>query len=187
MRVSSGMTRHAFLAASAALSACAYTPPDAPPLDTSEAAATELTLLDASGRARAEAELDAEDGALSVRVEARDLAPGVYAAHVHAVGRCDPPAFESAGPHWNPTGAEHGRENPQGAHLGDLPNLLVGADRRGSVEYRIAGASLRGSSYPVADADGAALIVHARSDDYRTDPSGNAGARLACAVIAPAR
>ena len=175
------------LAALLSLSGCAYTPPDAPPLDTSDAAATALTLLDAAGRERASAEVDGESGSVRVRVRARELAPGTYAAHIHTVGRCDPPGFESAGPHWNPTGAAHGRENPRGAHLGDLPNLVVGADRRGTVEYRIAGAGLRDGATPIADADGAALIVHAQPDDYRTDPSGNAGARLACAVIAPAR
>lgn len=176
----------ALLAPALVLAGCAYTPPEAPPLDTSDAAPTRLTLLDAAGRARASAEVDGEDGGVRIRVAARDLAPGTYAAHVHTTGRCDAPEFQSAGPHWNPTGAAHGRENPRGAHLGDLPNLLVGADRRGTVEYRIAGASLRGGVTPIADADGAALIVHASPDDYRTDPSGNAGARLACAVIAPA-
>ena len=181
------MTRILPFASLALLSACAMTPPEAPPLDTSDAAATRLTLLDATGRERAEAELDDDGGSLLVRVQARDMAQGIYAAHIHSVGRCDAPTFESAGPHWNPTGAAHGRENPQGAHLGDLPNLIVGTDRRGSVEYRVNGASLRGDGTRVADADGAALIVHARADDYRTDPSGNAGARLACAVIAPAR
>ena len=181
------MNGYPALAALLILSACAYTPPEAPPLDRSEAAATPLSLLDANGRERARAEIDDEPDGLLVSLEARGLTPGTYAAHVHTVGRCDPPGFESAGPHWNPTGAAHGRENPRGAHLGDLPNLLVGTDRRGSIEYRIAGASLRGGSNPVVDADGAALIVHANPDDYRTDPSGNAGARLACAVIAPAR
>lgn len=175
------------LAALTVLTACAYTPPEAPPLDRSEAAAIPLSLLDASGRERARAVIDQEPDGLIVSLEARGLAPGTYAAHIHAVGRCDPPGFESAGPHWNPGGAAHGRENPRGAHLGDLPNLLVGTDRRGSVEYRIAGANFREGPNAVADADGAALIVHANPDDYRTDPSGNAGARLACAVIAPAR
>ena len=180
------MTRLAATLIALVATACAYTPPDAPPLDRSEAAPTTLSLLDAAGRQRATAELDGEADGLLVRIAARGLEPGTYAAHIHAVGRCDPPGFESAGPHWNPTDAAHGRDNPRGAHLGDLPNLVVGADRRGSVEYRIAGATLRGGERSVADSDGAALIVHASPDDYRTDPSGNAGTRLACAVIAPA-
>lgn len=148
---------------------------------------TDLALRDASGRERARATLNAEVDALAVRVESAGLAAGTYAAHVHAVGRCDGPDFQSAGPHWNPTGAQHGRENPQGAHLGDLPNLTVGANGQGSVAYTINGAGLTSGQFQVADADGAALIVHAQADDYRTDPSGNAGGRLACAVIAPPR
>jgi Cu-Zn family superoxide dismutase len=98
---------------------------------------------------------------------------------VHAVGRCDPPGFESAGPHWNPTGREHGSQNPRGQHLGDLPNLLVGADGEGSFDLGIAGADLRA----MLDTDGAALVIHAGADDYRTDPSGNSGARIACGVF----
>jgi Cu-Zn family superoxide dismutase len=118
-----------------------------------------------------------------VRIEAAGLRPGTYGAHVHAVGRCDPPDFASAGPHWNPTGQQHGSQNPQGAHKGDLPNLMVGADGRGSVELVIPGVSLRGSRAPMLDADGAALVVHERADDYRTDPTGNSGGRIACGVF----
>jgi Cu-Zn family superoxide dismutase len=125
-------------------------------------------------------------GVLAVRVEAAGLAPGVYGVHLHAVGRCDPPGFASAGPHWNPTGRQHGRDNPAGAHLGDLPNLNVGADGRGAVAFEVRGASLlEGGANALLDADGAAVVVHAQADDYRTDPSGNSGARIACGVLSP--
>lgn len=182
------MTRIALPVALLALAACA--PSNAPEASVGGAArpvSTELSLRDASGRERARGMLNAEVDALAVRVEANGLAAGTYAAHIHTTGRCDGPDFTSAGPHWNPTDAAHGRENPQGAHLGDLPNLVVGAGGDGSVSYRVNGAGLTSGQYPVADADGAALIVHAQADDYRTDPSGNAGGRLACAVIAPPR
>jgi Cu-Zn family superoxide dismutase len=122
-------------------------------------------------------------GGLRVRIEAAGLAPGVYGVHVHAVGRCDPPGFDSAGPHWNPTGRQHGSQNPQGPHLGDLPNLQVGTDGAGSLEFTIPGAGLTGDSGALLDGDGAALLVHAGPDDYRTDPSGNSGARIACGVF----
>jgi Cu-Zn family superoxide dismutase len=108
---------------------------------------------------------------------------GTYAAHVHTVGACTAPDFTSAGPHWNPTGAQHGRNNPAGMHKGDLPNLSVGTDGRGSLEFLIAGAALRGGAAPLLDADGAAVVIHAQADDYRTDPAGNAGARIACGVL----
>ena len=122
-------------------------------------------------------------GAIEVRVQAAGLAPGQYGAHIHAVGRCDGPDFESAGPHWNPANRQHGRLNPAGPHLGDLPNLEVAADGAGRLEFAIPGATLRGGEGAIVDADGAALVIHAAPDDYRTDPSGNSGARIACGVL----
>lgn len=142
-----------------------------------------IELRDPQGRLLANATVAGGDG-VRVRVEAAGLVAGTYAVHIHRTGLCEPPAFETAGPHWNPTGQQHGHLNPQGPHLGDLPNLTVGADRAGTVEFRIAGASLDRGDRRLLDRDGAALVVHAGPDDYRTDPSGNSGARLACGVIA---
>jgi Cu-Zn family superoxide dismutase len=137
------------------------------------------------GRILARAAVRAAGHSLRVRVDAAGLAPGTYGAHLHAVGRCDPPAFASAGPHWNPTSRQHGKDNPMGMHMGDLPNLVVGADGRGGYEYAIADATLAGpSTDALLDADGAAVVIHAQADDYRTDPSGNSGPRIACGVLA---
>lgn len=148
----------------------------------SGAAEASADLRDASGRTLASA-VASETNGVRVRVEAAGLTPGTYAVHVHAVGRCDPPDFQSAGPHWNPTAHQHGRLNPQGPHMGDLPNLSVGTDGNGAVEFTIVGAALRGGDHPLLDGDGAAVVVHANPDDYRTDPSGNSGARIACGVL----
>lgn len=149
------------------------------------------TLAQASAEARnpagtlmAQATASEVGEGVRVRVEASGLAPGSYGAHVHAIGACDPPGYDSAGPHWNPTNREHGTQNPQGAHMGDLPNLLVGADGRGSFEMTIAGAQVSGGARAMLDGDGAAIVIHAGPDDYRTDPSGNSGARIACGVFA---
>ena len=120
---------------------------------------------------------------LTVRVEATGLRPGTYAVHLHTVGRCDAPDFTTAGPHWNPTSSQHGRLNPLGPHFGDLPNIEIGADGRGSVEFAIASGSVRRGEHVLLDADGAALVIHANADDYRTDPTGNAGGRMACGVF----
>jgi superoxide dismutase, Cu-Zn family len=139
-------------------------------------------IRDAGGRLLANASAD-EAGGVRVRVEAAGLAPGTYAVHVHAVGRCDPPDFATAGPHWNPTTRQHGRLNPMGPHLGDLPNLSVGTDGAGTVEFTVAGASLRRGGQMLLDGDGASLVVHANPDDYRTDPSGSSGARIACGIL----
>jgi superoxide dismutase, Cu-Zn family len=148
-----------------------------------DAPAADASLADATGRTRATATLNQTGSAVTVTITATDMAPGTYGAHVHATGRCDAPEFASAGPHWNPERRQHGRENPQGTHKGDLPNLMVGTDGRGSLEYAIAGAQLASGSNRLLDEDGAALVVHAAPDDYRTDPSGNSGARVACGVI----
>ena len=125
-----------------------------------------------------------EDGkGVTIKVEASGLAPGDHGLHLHTVGRCDGTKFDSAGPHWNPLGKKHGRDNPQGAHLGDLANLTIGADGRGTATITVAGATLKGAENPLIDLDGAALVVHAKADDYKTDPSGDSGDRIACAVL----
>lgn len=118
-------------------------------------------------------------GGLRVTIDARFLAPGMHGAHLHTVGRCEGPAFASAGPHWNPTGMKHGTMNPQGPHEGDLPNLSIGADGRGTLGINLPGASFD----TLLDADGAAMVVHANVDDMMTDPSGNSGGRIACGVL----
>jgi Cu-Zn family superoxide dismutase len=143
-------------------------------------ASASAELRDSGGLGKGQATLREKNGGVRLRVEASGLAPGVHGIHVHAVGRCDPPDFASAGPHWNPAGRQHGSENPQGMHQGDLPNLTIGADGRGSIDVPIAGAT---STSGLLDADGAAIVIHAEPDDYRTDPSGSSGARIACGVI----
>jgi Cu-Zn family superoxide dismutase len=163
--------------------ACASTPREAPDPVVQGPAAASAQLRDPGGRTVAAASASEVGDGLRVRVEASGLAPGVYGAHLHAVGRCDSPSFESAGPHWNPGNREHGRDNPRGQHLGDLPNLLVGTDGRGSFEFTIPGATISNGPRRLLDADGASVLLHARPDDYRTDPSGNSGARIACGVL----
>ncbi len=122
------------------------------------------------------------DGA-HVVLEAQGLPSGRYGAHLHMTGRCEGPAFASAGGHWNPTARQHGTQNPQGHHLGDLPNLEVGADGIGRIEFHVAGATLRDGARAILDADGTAVVIHAAADDHRTDPSGNSGDRIACGVL----
>jgi len=119
-------------------------------------------------------------GGLRVTVDAKGLKPGIHGAHLHTVGKCDAPDFASAGAHWNPTNMKHGSMNSQGPHEGDLPNLTVGADGRGTIGANIAGASFDA----LMDADGAAMVIHANPDDLMTDPSGNSGGRIACGVLA---
>lgn len=136
-------------------------------------------LADAKGTPVGRAVATEHGGMIHLSVEARSLPPGVHGIHVHTVGRCDAPDFTTAGSHWNPAGKQHGAENPQGPHAGDMPNLTIGADGRGSLTFMLPSGTLDG----MFDADGAALVIHAAADDLKTDPSGNSGARLACGVF----
>lgn len=117
-----------------------------------------------------------------LRVKVFGLPAGVHGIHIHTVGKCEGPAFTSAGGHLNPSGHQHGKDNPAGSHLGDLPNITVDGHGNGELAQALTvdAATLRAQ---LADADGAAVVVHANPDDYRTDPSGNSGARIACAVL----
>ena len=138
------------------------------------------TLRDAQGRDVATALLTPDSaGGVVVELQATGVATGEHGVHLHMVGQCDAAAgFASAGEHINPSGAQHGLDNPTGPHAGDLPNLVVGADSTGRFSH----------TSPLAvdslfDADGSALVIHAQRDDQRTDPSGNSGDRVACGVI----
>ncbi|MEA3011456.1 MAG: superoxide dismutase, Cu-Zn family, partial [Sphingomonadales bacterium] len=112
-------------ALAASLAGCATSrPADAVDEGPQDMATVAADLRDAGGRPRARVSVEQVGDSLRVRVEAVELARGAYGVHIHSIGRCDPPGFESAGPHWNPTGQKHGKDNPQGMHRGDLPNLL---------------------------------------------------------------
>ena len=148
------------------------------------AAVAELT--NTSGQSVGTARFTQAGNVVRILVEAKGLPPGPHGAHVHAVGKCDPPDFNSAGPHFNPTNKQHGALNPQGSHAGDLPNLTVGPDGTGRMETTTEQLSLGSGPSSVWDADGSALVVHANADDFKTDPTGNSGARVACGVLVKA-
>jgi Cu-Zn family superoxide dismutase len=148
--------------------------------------AARVTLLDAGGASKGTATVRQSGGALKLVVDATGMAPGPKGLHFHTTGRCDAPDFTTAGGHWNPSAMKHGTQSGMGPHRGDLPNIEIGPDGTGHAEATIRGAMLANGSTPLLDADGAALIIHAAADDYRTDPSGNSGARLACGVVTAA-
>jgi Cu-Zn family superoxide dismutase len=135
------------------------------------------------GSDRGTVELQATPHGVLLRTKLRGLTPGAHGFHLHAVGKCEAPSFDSAGPHFSPRRARHGFLHQSGAHEGDLPNLHVPESGAIEMEAAVDGAMLNDGG--LLDADGAAVVVHASADDYATDPSGNSGARIACGVIAP--
>jgi len=122
---------------------------------------------------------------LLIRGTVSELGLGAHAIHIHSVGRCEPP-FTTAGPHFNPENHQHGFKNPNGPHLGDIPNIDTPASGRLTFEFLLPYVTLRGKN-AIVDGDGAAIIIHASKDDYVTDPAGDSGARAACGVITLAR
>jgi Cu-Zn family superoxide dismutase len=121
-----------------------------------------------------------ESGGVRLKGQFKGLPPGEHGIHVHAVGKCDGPDFMTAGAHFNPANKQHGLNNPQGAHAGDMVNLTVASDGTGTIDYLLKDVS--GSS-SLFGPDGTALVIHAMPDDEMTDPSGNSGGRIACGVI----
>lgn len=140
-------------------------------------------LRNAQGQPVGNATLSEVGGGVRVIVEARRLPPGAKGVHIHAVGKCDAPEFTTAGGHFNPANKKHGLDNPDGPHAGDLPNITIAADGSGRLESMNERISLGSGSNSILDADGAAIVIHAAADDFKTDPTGNSGGRIACGVI----
>jgi Cu-Zn family superoxide dismutase len=161
-----------------ALAGCAtMTQPDTTP----HAAGAEIK--NATGQPVGSATFTEVPGGVRILVEVKGLPPGTKGVHIHEVGKCEGPQFTSAGGHFNPDRKQHGTLNPQGAHAGDLPNLVVDAGGNGRLETTTNRIVLGTGATSVFDQDGSALVVHAAADDFRTDPTGNSGGRIACGLI----
>lgn len=123
-------------------------------------------------------------GGIRMSLKVSGFPPGFHAFHIHSSGLCEPPDFKSAGPHFNPHNKKHGRENPEGPHAGDLPDLYVGKDGTGDLELLVPAVTLLGEGpQSLFHPGGTSLVIHASPDDGKTDPAGNAGARIACGVV----
>lgn len=140
-------------------------------------------LAEAGGRVVGRAVLIEEGNGVRVLLDLAGVAPGSKGVHLHEVGRCDPPSFDSAGAHFNPTSAQHGSANPRGPHAGDLPNVTVDSTGHGHLEATIPRVNLSKGATSLLGPNGSALVLHEGPDDLRTDPAGNSGARIACGVI----
>jgi Cu-Zn family superoxide dismutase len=142
-----------------------------------------VELKDQKGQAIGTAKLQQTSHGVLVRAELSNLPPGVHAFHIHETGKCDAP-FTSAGGHLHAADTEHGFANPDGFHAGDLPNVHVAESGKATVEAFAPNVTFDEGNTRLLDEDGAALVLHAGADDYRTDPAGAAGDRIACGVIA---
>jgi Cu-Zn family superoxide dismutase len=141
------------------------------------------TLKDASGKEVGKAVFTATPSGALLDLTLTAAQPGVHALHIHSVGKCEGPAFKSAGPDFNPDRTKHGIMNPEGPHAGDLPNIHVPADGKLEVEFLNPVVTIAQEA-ALLDTDGSSLVIHANADDYKTDPGGNAGPGIACGVIA---
>ena len=153
------------------------------PLAALAAPAATATLRDGAGQEVGTATFEPGAKGVVVKVTARGLKPGAHGIHLHAVGLCEGPDFKSSGSHFNPAGKKHGLDSPEGAHAGDMPNLVVGQDGAGSATLTLVEVTIAAGPYSLFQKDGTALVIHGEPDDGKTDPGGGSGPRVACGVV----
>ncbi len=143
-----------------------------------------VEMKNAQGQSVGTATLSEKKGAgVMVKTNFKNLPPGEHALHFHSAAKCDAPDFKSAGPHFNPDQKHHGLDNPEGPHAGDMPNFTVKANGTAKVTVKDPRVHLYEGDHSVYANGGTALIIHAKADDLKSDPAGNAGDRIACGVI----
>ena len=147
-------------------------------------AGVKVDLSDGQGKSVGTAMLTPAAKGVTIRLNLMNLSPGEHAILVHAVAKCEGPAFASAGGHCNPDMKHHGLDNPDGPHAGDMPNFTVAADGTAKATVVAPGVTMGDDAHSVFTNGGTALVIHAKADDMKSDPAGNAGDRVACGVIA---
>ena len=142
-----------------------------------------VKLIDAKGDSIGTATLSPAPAGVKIALAVKGLSAGEHAIHVHGTAKCEGPAFTSAGGHFNPGQKQHGIDNPQGPHAGDMPNFTGDATGRSTATVVAPGITLGDGPTSVFTGGGTALVIHEKADDMKSDPAGNAGARVACGVI----
>ena len=142
-----------------------------------------VNLQNGQGKSVGTATLQQSAAGVTIKLNVHDLTPGDHGIHVHQAAKCDGPDFKSAGPHFNPDGKKHGLESADGPHAGDIPNFIVDANGKSKATVVAKGVSLGDGANSVFTGGGTALVIHAKGDDNKTDPSGNSGDRVVCGVI----
>jgi superoxide dismutase, Cu-Zn family len=142
-----------------------------------------VEMTNAQGQSVGTATITRSDTGVSIAYDFKNLPPGVHALHIHVNAKCDPPDFMSAGGHFNPDMKKHGLQSPDGPHAGDMPNFTVGAKGTAKATITDPRVNMGADTHSVFSNGGTALVIHAKADDMKTDPAGNAGDRIACGVI----
>ncbi len=140
-------------------------------------------IVNAQGEKIGTAAFSQTEAGVAIKVDVSNLPPGTHGIHIHAVGKCEGPDFKSAGGHLNPDMKKHGTENPEGPHAGDMPNLEVGSDGQAHTTILAKGVTLGSGPNSLFHDGGTSIVIHEKADDYKTDPSGNSGNRIACGVV----